>query len=370
MKFKDIPRMSVLKHMPPAVQSLQKHAPHYIRRLIEKTRAFPEVRTLEDLEPGSIKTLRGGYASALYSIETKENFVVAKLRSDGVEAEHEAIEAWNAHGVPVPTIRRKGILTGTKHLPQMKYLLMDFIANKKGDRALTGTAYLDKNPGRSRRVGQIMGRTLARMHRATSSRTFGEYADMTGSTAGPLKSWNSYLMGYLKLHRGYLQYIGLGRRLIQELTKKIRAMRFPAPGVYLHGDYSLRNVMVVSSNPLKIVVFDPNPLIGDPSWDVAVIFNNRDYRRKRYEWEPSNPEYRRIHRRDQRFFEGFWRSYRLASTEKIDHERIWISQLIQSIIHLQSEEGRHNPDKAEQELEIQVRREALFERFGRLNLTH
>jgi aminoglycoside phosphotransferase (APT) family kinase protein len=144
-------------------------------------------------------------------------------------------------------------------------------------------------------------------------------------------------------------------------------MRFPSRGTYLHGDYSLRNIMIVSSLRLRAVIFDPNPLIGDPSWDVAVLFNNRDFRRRRYEWEPSNPEYRKGYRIEQRFFEGFLQSYRRAREEKLDLASVRISQLIHTIVSLQTEERKQYPrKKKEKELELRVRREALFERFGSL----
>jgi hypothetical protein len=207
--------------MPIEVQRLQKNAHVYVKAIIERTQAFPELRSIEELPPGAIELLEGGNASALYSLYTDKEFAVIKLRNDGIEAEHEALTAWARKGVRVPTIRKKGIVPSTKRTSPVKYLILDFVTDKQGEQAPTGTAYLRKNPRRARRLGQLMGRTLARMHRAKSDRTFGEFGDLSGSNRSPLRSWNQYLLGYAHLHRRYLLRIGISRRSLAALTQAI-----------------------------------------------------------------------------------------------------------------------------------------------------
>ncbi|MDB5244560.1 MAG: hypothetical protein JWN18_430 [Parcubacteria group bacterium] len=370
MRLEDIARMPAQTHMPHEIQRLQREAPRYVRAIIEKTKTFPKVKSIDELEPGSIELLEGGVASALYSVRNLDELVVIKLRKDGIEAERESLEAWAKEGVRIPTIRHQGVVPKSLEKAKIKYLLLDFIVNKKGERASTGVAFLRKNPNRARQMGQVLGRTLARMHRAKSKRSFGEFADTVGKSKTPIRTWNKYLLGYVRLHHTYLQRLGISRRLLRQLMRSIEKIRFSSRGIYVHGDYSLRNVMVESSKPLKIVVFDPNPLIGDPSWDIAILFNNRDYRRKRYEWDPTVPHYREAYRIEERFFDGFWKSYRLATRKNISLDKIRIAQLIQTIIHLQAEEHKTYQSKAMNELEVRVRREVLFERFGSLDLDH
>lgn len=367
MRLTDIPTMAVRPHMPPRVRHLQKEAPQYLAALIEKGKVFKKVRSLDDMPPDSIDLLEGGNTSVLYCLRFESSIAVIKLRTDGVEAEREALEAWAACGVRVPTIRQTGVLPAITGKGNIKYLQLDFVIDKKGEGAPTVTAYLKKNPTRGRRMGQALGRTLARMHTARTSRKFGEFSDTPGQEAR-YGSWNRYLLGYIRMHRSYLIGLGISTRLIKEFERMLLAEPFSSEGTYLHGDYSPRNVMLASIKPIRIVVFDPNPLVGDPSWDISVLFSNHEYARKRFEEDPA-PEHRRDYRYAQRFFEGFWTSYQKASKRKVPLQAIRISQLIQAIIHLQTEERKRYRKKSEKELEMNIRRETLFERFGALRLT-
>ncbi|HEU4677642.1 MAG TPA: phosphotransferase [Candidatus Paceibacterota bacterium] len=368
MKLRDIPKMEVQRHMSPEIQYMQSHAHLYVDRIIKNTRSFPQISSIDDLPPGAIRTLRGGRMSALYSVAIENELIVIKMRRDGIEAECEALEAWRRVKVPVPTVLKMGTLADTKTMTGVKYLLLDFVLDRSGDPAPTGADYLERHPSAAHRVGRLLGRTLARMHRAKTDRTFGEYADMGHSNRSPYRSWNKYLLGYLDAYRPYLVSLGLTRKLVKRLETTIRDAEFGTVGTYVHGDYSLRNVMIDSRKPLRAVVFDPNPVIGDPSWDIAILMNNRDYALRRYAWEPQDQAYRKIAKREERFLEGFWASYRNASRERVPLSHIRIAQLLQTLLHLATEERKEYARPEEKAVEIRSRRETLFELIGTLTM--
>jgi streptomycin 6-kinase len=42
----------------------------------------------------------------------------------------------------------------------------------------------------------------------------------------------------------------------------------------LHGDVTIRNVGVYRYRPITVGLFDPKPMSGDSSWDIAPMMNN------------------------------------------------------------------------------------------------
>ena len=81
---------------------------------------------------------------------------------------------------------------------------------------------------------------------------------------------------------------------------------FVAEGRFVHGDVTIRNVGIYSYRPIVVGLFDPNPLSGDPSWDIAPMMNNVAFNelRNRRESVPPKPL---THDRD--LATGFWESY-------------------------------------------------------------
>jgi aminoglycoside phosphotransferase (APT) family kinase protein len=129
------------------------------------------------------------------------------------------------------------------------------------------------------------------MHGATTKRTFGEFADMSGENKKPYRLWNTYLAGYLRHFGGVLEDLGYSSARIKQLRRHLRATNFPKTGRYIHGDPSPRNILVSAQRPLEITFIDPNPIVGHPTWDIAIIANNAEIARRKAKLRPQNEVY-------------------------------------------------------------------------------
>lgn len=305
----------------------------------------------------------GGKLSACYIIRCQSGNYLLKIRGGGIYAEHRALEAWRQKGARVVPVVASGVIPMTKHSPKpMKYLLIELISGSAGEIAPTGTDFVHENPVRVRSLGYQMGVELAKMHRAVTTKTFGEYADMWGKTA-PYRSMNAYLMGYLDAHHQNLQKLGLSDEAIKLLREKIAKVRFVQRGRYIHGDFSLRNVLVKRSRPLSIVVIDPNPSIGDPAWDLAILYNNVDFARRRLIHNPTNQRAKKIYTCENECLTGLKKGYEETTRHRLNEVKIKACQLVQTIflydIEVNKAKRRHK--RPEVQLEVMIRREAIME---------
>jgi aminoglycoside phosphotransferase (APT) family kinase protein len=113
----------------------------------------------------------------------------------------------------------------------------------------------------------------------------------------------------------------------------IRACPFVAEGRFLHGDVSIRNVGVFHDQPFTVGLFDPNPLSGDPSWDIAPMMNNVAYNELRQRRERATSE---VLARDRELLEGFWESYHGGVAE----ESLLTAQLLQAVLQAEHRQDR------------------------------
>jgi hypothetical protein len=94
---------------------------------------------------------------------------------------------------------------------------------------------------------------------------------------------------------------------------------------------TIRNVGVYSYRPITVGLFDPNPLIGDPSWDIAPMMNNVAFNELRYRRETELPE---PLRRDRGLLDGFWESY----LGNVAEESLLTAQLVQAVLQAEHRE--------------------------------
>ena len=107
------------------------------------------------------------------------------------------------------------------------------------------------------------------------------------------------------LHADFVQQLGIDDDRIRAARVFIRSVPLLRRPV-LHGDVTIRNVGVYSDRPITVGLFDPNPLSGDPSWDIAPMMNNAAFNELRHRREGVPPD---ALTRDRELLAGFWESY-------------------------------------------------------------
>jgi hypothetical protein len=116
-------------------------------------------------------------------------------------------------------------------------------------------------------------------------------------------------------------------------SKKAENFPFVAEGRFLHGDVTIRNVGVCSSRPIIVGLFDPNPLSGDPSWDIAPMMNNVAFNELRDHRESEPPA---ALTRDCGLLAGFRESY----PDTVAEESPVTAQLVQALLQAEVRQDR------------------------------
>jgi aminoglycoside phosphotransferase (APT) family kinase protein len=188
-------------------------------------------------------------------------------------------------------------------------------------------------------LGRAVGAELHRLHQAADGTGFGNFADSPGSerTYG---SWGGYLEDFFAAHAGLVKQLGIGEDRIQATLAFIRAYPSVAEGRFLHGDVSIRNVGIFRYRPITVGLFDPNPLKGDPSWDIAPMMNNVAYNELRSRRERGPVE---ALRRDRELLDGFWESYPGGVAE----ESLLSAQLVQALLQAEHRRDRLRRSQAD-----------------------
>jgi hypothetical protein len=76
---------------------------------------------------------------------------------------------------------------------------------------------------------------------------------------------------------------------------------------------------------MTVGLFDPNPLSGDPSWDIAPMMNNVAYNELRHR-RAGVPSKELV--RDRGLLDGFWESY----PGDVAEESLLSAQLVQAVL--------------------------------------
>jgi fructosamine-3-kinase len=309
-----------------------------LRWVLEDSGEFPDLPGLDQLTPEQVVELGGGVDAATYLVRCPGRDVVVKLKSNGLEAEARALRAWKPYTTRVPEVLKAGTVPSVGKRP-MKYLVLAALKNDEGRIVETAAEYLERSPAGARELGRAVGAELHRMHQAVDETGFGNFADSPGSER-TYSSWSGYLADFFVLHAGLVRQLGIGEDRMQATLAFIRACPFVAEGRFLHGDVSIRNVGVFHDQPFTVGLFDPNPLSGDPSWDIAPMMNNVAYNelRQRREGEPS-----KVLLRDRELLDGFWEAY----PDGVAEESLVTAQLVQAVLQAEHRRDRQRRSQAD-----------------------
>jgi fructosamine-3-kinase len=299
-----------------------------LRWVLEESGEFPDLPGTKQMRPDQVVALGGGVDAATYLVRCPQRDVVVKLNSDGLEAEARALQAWRPYTARVPEVVGLGTVPPIGG-SSIKYLILAAVKNNEGDVVETAADFLDRSPHSASELGRALGTELSRMHQAVDHEGFGNFADSPGSER-TYSNWNAYLEDFFILHADFLRQLGIGEDRIQAARAFIRGCAYVTEGRFLHGDVTIRNVGVHSYRPLTVGLFDPNPLSGDPSWDIAPIMNNAAFNELRYR-RTGVPD---ALERDRDLVAGFWECYH----GEIAEESLITAQLVQSILQA---EHRH-----------------------------
>jgi fructosamine-3-kinase len=311
-------------------EELRRNGAAHLRWVLEESGEFPDLPGIDRMSPDQVVSLGGGVDAATYLVRCLDSDVVVKLSSTNLEAEARALFAWKPYTPRVPDVLGLGRVPSTgEH--SIKYLILGALKNDEGRIVDTAADYLDRSPASAREVGRAVGAELHHMHQAVDKTGFGNFADSPGSER-TYSSWSSYLEDFFVLHAKFVQQLGIDDDQIQAVRAFIRTSSFVAEGRVLHGDVTIRNVAIYSQRPMTVALFDPNPLIGDPSWDIAPMMNNVAFNDLRYRREGEPPA--ALHR-DRELSAGFWESYPGGVAE----ESLLTAQLVQAVLQA---EHRHD----------------------------
>lgn len=312
--------------------------------MLEESGEFPDLLPTKQLAPDQVVSLGGGVDAATYLVRCPQRDVVVKLNSEGLEAEARALRAWRPYTDRVPEVVGLGTVPPIGE-SSTKYLILAAVKNDAGEVVETAADFLDRSPGSAIELGCALGTELYRMHRAVDNEGFGNFADSPGSER-TYSSWNAYLEDFLALHTNYLRQIDIDKDRLQAVRTFMRARPFVEEGRFLHGDVSIRNVGVQSYRPLTVGLFDPNPLSGDPTWDIAPMLNNAGFNELRYHRIGVLPD---ALQRDRDLVAGFWECY----NGEIPDESLLTAQLVQSILQAEHRQARLETGDTD-EIEVEV----------------
>jgi fructosamine-3-kinase len=309
-----------------------------LRWVLDHSGEFPDLPGLDRLPAEQVVELEGGVDAATYLVRGPDRDVVVKLKSDGLEAEARALRAWRPYTTRVPEVLASGTVPLAGERPT-RYLILSALKNDEGRIVETAAEYLERSPASARELGRALGAELHRMHQAVDETGFGNFADSPGSER-TYRSWSGYLEDFFAQHADLVRQLGIGEDRIQATLAFIRSCPFVAEGRFLHGDVSIRNVGVFHDRPFTVGLFDPNPLSGDPSWDIAPMTNNVAYNQLRQRRKAVPAE---VLLRDRELLEGFWESYPGGVAE----ESLLTAQLVQAVLQAEHQRGRLRRSQAD-----------------------
>jgi fructosamine-3-kinase len=315
-------------------EQLSAHGPAYLRSVLTDAAELQELDSLKRVRPEQVVVLGGGIDAVTYLLPSPNRDVVVKLNDSGLEAEAEALRAWASYTPRVPEVLAVGAVPSTASDERpVKYLLLTALTDEDGRIVRTGADHLNRSPSSARELGRALGAELHCMHQAANRQGFGNFADSPGAER-TYRDWGTYLEDFFDHHADYVRGLGIGAHDIDAVGAFIRRCSFTTVGRYLHGDVTIRNIAIHGDRPLRVGLFDPNPVIGDPSWDIAPLMNNVEFneRGQRHHGVPSE-----VLLRDRQLLAGVWESYPGEVTE----DSLLTAQLIQAVLQAEHREERY-----------------------------
>jgi len=305
-----------------------------------------DIASPEGLSPQRVVSLTGGADALTYLVRCPGRDVVVKLSDHGLEAEARALRAWRAQTEWVPDVLGVGTAPSTE-TPPVKYLVLGALVNDEGAVVETAAEYLVRSPEDAQALGRELGAELHRMHEARCRTGFGNFADSPGAER-TYATWSAYLEDFLMQHADYVRDLGVPDPQIEKACACVRRCRYVDEPRYLHGDVSIRNIAMRSYDPIRISLFDPNPLSGDPSWDIAPMTNNVEFNERRHQAQDATSR-STVLTCDRHLLAGFWESY----PHVIAETSLQTAQLVQAV--LQAEHRQRAREAGEiDDLDVEV----------------
>lgn len=210
---------------------------------------------------GTPRNISTGLSSVVIDANTVEGRRIIKLRNFGAQSENLCFDQWRKQGVPVPRVYFAGHFNEKQAL---SYLIMDPVIDSVGGLAKLG--YEVDNKYRNA-IEQFLGVQLAKMHQAKADH-FGGLVDDENSTVSTT-TWNDYVDYLLgKSERDLLEICGIKPKQF-EFIRQLVNLTYTHSAVFAHGDFGIYSVLVKNIAPVDGVIFDPDPVLGDPYYDIA-----------------------------------------------------------------------------------------------------
>lgn len=292
---------------------------------------------------GDVEQMGGGVDASTFLVHRAVGDVVVKLHGTGVEAEARALRAWRSHSDRVPAVLGSGRLARNGSDEPVSYLVLEVLRDAGGGVASIASELLEASPDIGGALGQALGAELCRLHETVHAEGFGNFGDAPGAER-TYESWGAYLSDYLDVHRDFVTAMGLSGRRLRLTLDALRDTSYDDAPRVLHGDVSVRNLAVYQVHPLAVGLFDPNPLGGDPSWDLAPVANKaalgEQLGRRGGELGPAEV--------DAAVWSGLQAAY-----GALPDERMVAAQLVQAVLQAEvRHERRHDPDLGDHEVAV------------------
>ncbi len=329
MEPRDIPIHPVDALTIPETREIRENAPTLLLSLIENGK-LENVDSIQDLPERSLRPL-AGRASACYFLTDNAQPRVIKFRYSGVEAEAQALSLWQTHDVSVPDVYAAGVVPTTVQTKRLsKYIIMEGIVDTEGKPAPTGNQYALAHPEALPALGRLIGAELAKIHAISTSLPFGSFSDM-GKPEDTVSTLKELFTNNLARERLYLHTLGIAEDQIHTLQEAIHEIDFPDQGVCIHGDPGLHNILIASEEPLEIKVFDPNPKIHDPYWDLARMSIRQAVIEEYAREHPEDAEFAETSQKEKAFIDTAMAVYWTNSGRKYDEKRMLVNEIFRGI---------------------------------------
>ncbi len=323
MELKDIPTHPIEPWMFPEAQELRGNAPHHLVSLIESGE-LGNITSIHDLQPSQVSALAGGEKSVCFYLENENSALVVKLRYAGTESEAQALLAWEERGLPVPKILSHGIVPGTGDQEKpVGFIIEEAILDADGNLSKAGHKFVLRNPEMRTEVARRLGILLSEIHgvEAPVELGFGGFADDLES-GNRYNSFGEFLAGNLDFLKNTLLNEGFSPEELDSIAEAVGQIQFTDRAVYAHGDYGPHNALVKNSDPEDLVIFDPNPLLADPYWDIAPTINWLEIRKQKAEASPENEKYQVEYEKAKQYAQSFLSGYKAEAGEEFDEKRM------------------------------------------------
>ncbi|GEM_PF-2320542 len=369
MQLKDVPVPEIGPKMRPEVVELRRNSPHYLFEVAKELgdRKIISFACAEEIPLSNIDVLKGGVASSCYWLDDKDGkSFVLKLRRRGVDAESEWIRVCETKDVKVPHVKLSGVIPSEQGVKNpVKYLVLEGIKNSKGERAKLGVDFYH-DPQILAAISSKMGTELAKIHTTETDKPFGGYADIWGADH-PSDKWGDWL--HYQIDRNHMQNHGYTPEEISTLKSTFPSIAFPERGVYAHVDFGLHNVLVTSTDPIDVVIFDPNPRIADPYFDIAHQYNRMESKKLLHATYPDNEKYAKTWANEQIYFSALMTAYQKSTGLQLDPRRLAANQIAKCLDTLSYEKSLPLAELSDKEREETYQRIDVWKKLlkGKVN---